>query len=317
MHAKIGTDPEHAARLLRRGALVSLPTETVYGLGANALDPVAVARIFAAKNRPRFDPLILHHASAERILAYAARVPDPAADLAERFWPGPLTLVLPRTADVPDLVTAGLETVALRVPDHPLTRSVLDRLDFPVAAPSANPFGFVSPVTARHVADQLGDQVDYILDGGSCRVGLESTIVTFGPDGLITVLRKGGTPVEALEEHLGNRVAVRTHGSSRPEAPGMLSRHYSPGLPLTLVDRALQEGTPQCAVVRFGTPARNEFEMTWSAAGDLEEAAHRLFTILRVLAAGDYRSATVERVPERGLGRAINDRLRRAAEGGA
>ncbi|WP_116125036.1 L-threonylcarbamoyladenylate synthase [Lewinella sp. IMCC34183] len=314
MRATIGTDPEEAARRLRAGELVALPTETVYGLGANALDPAAVAGIFAAKNRPRFDPLILHQSSAERALAWARRVPADAERLAA-CWPGPLTLVLERAAGVPDLVTAGLNTVALRVPAHPLTRTVLEAVEFPVAAPSANPFGYVSPVTAAHVAAQLGERVDYILDGGPCRVGVESTIVGF-PGGRPTVLRKGGTPVERIEELLGTEVAVRTHGSSRPEAPGMLTHHYSPGLPLWLTENAPEPGTAERAAVRFGEPAGNAHEYTLSATGDLEEAARNLFGILRQLAEAGYGAAQVALVPERGLGRAINDRLRRAAERG-
>ena len=313
MRALTGTDPAEAARRLRSGQLVALPTETVYGLGGNALDPTAVSGIFAAKNRPSFDPLILHQSSAERVLAYARAVPEAARRLAGALWPGPLTLVLPRVAAVPDLVTAGLDTVALRVPAHPLTRAVLESVDFPVAAPSANPFGFVSPVTAAHVARQLGGRIDYILDGGACRVGLESTIVGF-PGGVPTVLRKGGTPVEAIEELLGRTVAVRTHGSSRPEAPGMLSNHYSPGLPLLLVDGRPTAGTAARATVRFGEAAANAYEYSLSESGDLEEAARRLFTVLRQLTEADYAAAEVALVPERGLGRAINDRLRRAAQ---
>lgn len=311
----IGTDPARAADYLRRGKLVALPTETVYGLGGNGLDAHATASIFSAKQRPRFDPLILHQSSPERILRYARRVPAAARSLAEALWPGPLTLVLPRSAKVPDLVTAGLDTVALRVPDHPLTREVLARLDVPVAAPSANPFGFVSPVTARHVADQLGGRVHYILDGGPCRVGLESTIVTFTEGGGARVLRKGGTPVKDIEKILGQPVEVATQSSSRPAAPGMLSRHYSPGVPLTLVARVERTGDAATAVVRFGGgmawSGPHEYDL--SPDGDLEEAARNLFTILRKVAGGGYTAAVAEIVPDRGLGRAINDRLRRAA----
>jgi L-threonylcarbamoyladenylate synthase len=311
MRATIGTDPILAANLLAEGKLVALPTETVYGLGGNAFDEGAVAGIFQAKERPRFDPLILHQYTAERVLELAAEVPAAARQLADALWPGPLTLVLPRTSVIPDLVTAGLDTVALRVPAHPLTRKVLRQLHFPVAAPSANPFGFVSPVTAAHVAAQLGDSIDYILDGGDCRIGLESTIVGF-PDGRPTVYRKGGTSVERIEEILAYRVEVRTDSSSRPAAPGMLSSHYSPGVPLRIVDRVVRAGTAERAAVIFGRPGGGH-TYSLSERGDLEEAARRLFTILRQLAAGGYGAADVERVPERGLGRAINDRLRRAA----
>ncbi|THH40059.1 L-threonylcarbamoyladenylate synthase [Neolewinella litorea] len=313
MNAIIGTDPEEAARRLRLGQLVALPTETVYGLGANALDAAAVSRIFAAKNRPSFDPLILHQSSPDRILSYARHVPEAARRLAEACWPGPLTLVLDRIPAVPDLVTSGLDTVALRVPAHPLIREVLEAVDFPVAAPSANPFGFVSPVNATHVGEQLGDRIDYILDGGPCRVGVESTIVAF-PEDRPTVLRKGGTTLERLQEILREPVAVQTHGSSRPAAPGMLTHHYSPGIKLHLVEQVERAGSSDHAVVRFGEPARNAHEFSLSDTGDLEEAAQRLFTILRFLAGGGYREATVPRVPDRGLGQAINDRLRRASQ---
>jgi L-threonylcarbamoyladenylate synthase len=311
MRAIIGTDPEEAAARLGRGELVALPTETVYGLGGNALNEAAVAGIFRAKDRPRFDPLILHQFASDRILAFAAEVPAPARRLAENCWPGPLTLVLPRATVVPDLVTAGLDTVALRVPAHPLTRQVLRMVDFAVAAPSANPFGFVSPTTAAHVAEQLGDRIDYILDGGPCRVGVESTIVGF-PGGTVTVYRKGGTPVERIEEVLGEPVAVRTNSNSRPAAPGMLARHYSPGVPLRIVDRIAGVATAEEAHVVFGRPG-GEHVLSLSETGNLEEAARLLFGVLRQLAGGGYQRAVVERVPERGLGRAINDRLRRAA----
>ena len=307
-------DPEEAARRLRAGQLVALPTETVYGLGANALDEVAVSRIFAAKNRPAFDPLILHQADAAAILQYARSVPAPAHELAAACWPGPLTLVLPRRMDIPDLVTAGLDTVALRVPDHPLTLAVLRAVDFPVAAPSANPFGFVSPTTAAHVAAQLGGRIDYILDGGPCRVGVESTIVAFTGERAV-VLRKGGTPVEQLETILGHSVKVRTRSSSRPQAPGMLSSHYSPGIQLHIRAGApVRGGSRERALVCFG-PDRPGGKHTYnlSPGGSLQEAARQLFGVLRQLAQGEYRAADVELVPDRGLGRAINDRLRRAA----
>lgn len=313
MSAIIDTDPVEAARRLTAGQLVALPTETVYGLGANGLDPVAVSKIFAAKNRPSFDPLILHQRSRQEVFRYARSVPAEAEMLAD-LWPGPLTMVLPKTKEVPDLVTSGLDTVALRVPSHPLMLEVLGRVDFPVAAPSANPFGFVSPVTARHVADQLGERIDYILDGERCTIGLESTIVGFA-DGRATVLRKGGTPVEQIEAMLGREVVIQTESSSRPAAPGMLLSHYSPGIALDLVERVDSEGDAARAVVRFGGGKREErpHEYDFSPTGDLAEAARNLFPILRMLAAGGYSAALIELVPERGLGRAINDRLRRAA----
>ena len=306
----IGKDVNKSATLLRASGLVAVPTETVYGLGANALDEAAVARIFSAKERPSFDPLIIHQSSAERILCYVKmekKLAEEVIELIERLtadvWPGPLTLVLPKSPVIPDLVTAGLDTVAIRVPNHPLTRELLSQLDFPVAAPSANPFGFVSPVTAQHVADQLADRVDYILDGGPCRVGLESTILAFPPEGP-TVLRQGGLTIEAVSDLLGFRPHVRTHGSSRPQAPGMLSQHYSPGVPITLLPHDAPAPAAAPATTRF-----IEFDAT-----DLEEAARRLFPTLRELATeGRVERALIRLLPEVGLGRAINDRLRRAA----
>lgn len=313
------TDAESAATALRAGQLVALPTETVYGLGANALNEAAVAGIFTAKNRPSFDPLIIHQSTTDRILRYAQEVPPAARLLADACWPGPLTLVLPKNKIVPDLVSAGLDTVALRVPDHALTRRVLEAVDFPVAAPSANPFGFVSPTTADHVLDQLGDRIDFVLDGGPCTVGLESTIVAF-PDGVATVLRKGGLAVEKLEEILGAPLAIRTHSSSRPEAPGMLSQHYSPGVEMILLEKsaAFYPIGKEDALICFG----NEFHYgdtvgypvhNLSVAGDLTAAAATLFATLRIVANAGYRKVYVGQVPDTGLGRAINDRLSRAA----
>lgn len=309
-----------AARALRDGHLVAIPTETVYGLGANALNESAVANIFAAKNRPSFDPLIIHQSSADRILNYAKEVPTEARLLAEKVWPGPLTLVLPKKEEVPDLVSAGLSTVALRVPDHPLTLELLEAIDFPVAAPSANPFGFVSPTTAQHVKDQLGEKIDYILDGGACRVGLESTIIGF-PGGVATVLRKGGLPVERIEEILGHPVVVKTHSNSRPEAPGMLSQHYSPGVEMWMVEKSnvLYPYPSGSAAIIFGNElqimrdGRKLDVFNLSPSSDLNEAARNLFAVLREISKGDYPVVIAYPVPEEGLGLAINDRLRRAA----
>jgi len=299
-----------------------MPTETVYGLGANALDQAAVLKIFAAKNRPSFDPLIIHQSTSARILAYASEVPGEAYKLAEEFWPGPLTLVLPKHPSVPDMVVSGLPSVALRVPDHPVALELLSRVDFPVAAPSANPFGFVSPTTAQHVKDQLGDKINYILDGGPCRVGLESTIVAF-PNGVATILRKGGLPIEQIEQFLGHPLAVKTHGSSRPEAPGMLSKHYSPGNRLKIFDRLedneqIPEGSAKIVFGRGGEAISFDDKRLittydLSPAGELTQAAQQLFTYLRLMAAHRYPFVAAELLPETGLGRAINDRLRRAA----
>jgi L-threonylcarbamoyladenylate synthase len=302
--------------------LVAIPTETVYGLGANALDEAAVLKIFAAKNRPSFDPLIIHQSTAERILAYASEVPEEAYKLAEAFWPGPLTLVLPKHSSVPDMVVSGLPAVALRVPDHPVALELLSRVDFPVAAPSANPFGFVSPTSPQHVMDQLGDSIGFILAGGPCRVGLESTIVAF-PHGVATVLRKGGLAIEDIEALLGHPLTVRTHGSSRPEAPGMLNKHYSPGNHLEIFtqledDDVLPKGSARIVFGRGGKAMSYDDKRLittydLSPAGELIEAAQQLFTVLRLMAVHKYPFVAAELLPETGLGRAINDRLQRAA----
>ncbi|KRP06368.1 MAG: hypothetical protein ABS25_01180 [Cryomorphaceae bacterium BACL18 MAG-120507-bin74] len=213
----LGTDLARAASVLRSGGLVGMPTETVYGLAANALDVVAVARIFSAKNRPHFDPLIVHLSDWTEVDRVAHEIPSEAQLLWAALGPAPLTYVLPKRPEVPDLVTSGLDHVAVRIPQLILARQLLATAGVPVAAPSANPFGFVSPTTAQHVADQLGDQVDYILDGGACGVGVESTIVAW-PEGRAVVLRLGGIPVETLTEILGYEPEVRT-SSSKPTAP--------------------------------------------------------------------------------------------------
>ncbi|MEM6297612.1 MAG: L-threonylcarbamoyladenylate synthase, partial [Bacteroidota bacterium] len=234
MKAKIGTDITEAQRLLEAGEVVAIPTETVYGLAGNGFNLKAISEIFAVKNRPKFDPLILHTDSLEKLKAWVDEFPPLAQQLAEVFWPGPLTLVLPKTNQIPELVTSGLPDVAFRIPAHSLTRELLSRLDFPLAAPSANPFGFVSPTTPTHVHTQLGDKIPYILDGGACPVGLESTIIAF-PDGKPKILRLGGLALEEIEKVIG-KVEVQNHSSSNPAAPGMLKSHYSPRQPLILGD---------------------------------------------------------------------------------
>jgi len=312
---QIGQDIQVAKQLLEQNQVVGIPTETVYGLAANALSPDAVLTIFRVKNRPAFDPLIVHIDSPDKLDRLVQSIPEPAFQLAEAFWPGPLTLLLPRKAIVPDLTTSGLDTVAVRIPDHPLTLDLLRALDFPLAAPSANPFGYISPTSAQHVADQLGDQVPYILDGGTSQVGLESTIVGF-EENQPTIFRLGGIALEAIEAVIGP-VAVRSHSTSNPKAPGMLSSHYAPRKPLTLLAANLPP-TPDAAggalvfTTPFeGIPAKNQYVL--SPTGDLNEAARNLFSYLRALDKLPIRQIYAELLPDEGLGRAINDRLRRAA----
>ncbi len=224
-----------AAAEIRRGGLVAFPTETVYGLGASALNATAVAGIFEVKGRPRFDPLIVHVAEPGQVTDVALSVPPLAMTLIEKFWPGPLSVVLEKQPCVPDIVTAGLSSVAIRCPAHDLARKLIEAAGVPVAAPSANRFGSVSPTTAAHVIEQFGDELPIVLDDGPCRVGVESTVVSFvdSPDGCPTLLRPGGITLEAIEDVVG-KVRIRMHQESRPTSPGQLLRHYSPTTPLVL-----------------------------------------------------------------------------------
>jgi len=313
----IGTDIAHAIALLQQGKLVAIPTETVYGLAGNALNEATVAAIFEAKNRPTFDPLIIHIADWRHAERWVLDIPEKAEALAKAFLPGPLTLLLPKRPIISDLVTAGSPFVAIRVPAHPMARKVLEALDFPLAAPSANPFGYISPTTAAHVAQQLGGKIPYILDGGPCQVGLESTIVGFEGDGPV-VLRKGGISIEAIEAVIGP-VTVQEHSSSKPSAPGMLLSHYAPGTPLVLgnlQELAAQYPGAKIGVLAFRQPLSGlptEQQIVLSAKGDFAEAAQHLFAGLRYLDGLKLDVILAELLPEAQLGRAINDRLRRAA----
>ena len=316
--ATIGNDIEYAAQLLRKSELVAVPTETVYGLAGNALDENAVLKIFKAKQRPSFDPLIVHTSTIDRIEKFVHDIPEKAQRLARHFWPGPMTILLKKKNLISDLVTSGLDTVAVRIPNHPLALSLLDSLDFPLAAPSANPFGYISPTTALHVEEQLGNKIEYILDGGPCSVGVESTIVSF-ENQVPTVLRLGGQPIEKIETVIG-KVEVNEHSSSTPQAPGMLKSHYAPskGFSLEEVSNTLRS-TPASAIgaLVFGSylnelPRENQVNL--SEEGSLEEAAKNLFGALRKLdQKTDIRVIIGSLLPDQGLGRAINDRLKRAA----
>lgn len=311
--AAIGDDLSLAARLLREGRIVAIPTETVYGLAANAFDEAAVLMVFEAKQRPSFDPLIVHVGQQADVHRVARELPPGAQALIDAFWPGPLTLVLPKRAEVPDIVTSGLDTVGVRMPAHPLTLQLLRALDFPLAAPSANPFGYVSPTTAQHVADQLGDRVPFILDGGPCEVGVESTIIGWEGDRWV-LYRPGGIALEAIEAVIGS--VVHAVKQVLPAAPGMLESHYAPRTPVHVGD--IEELIPRFAGKRIGIISFREAHaaqwcMVLSERGDLSEAARTLFAALRELDSSDCEAILAERFPEEGLGRAINDRLRRAA----
>lgn len=294
-----------AARLLVNGGLVAFPTETVYGLGGDATNDRAVARIFAAKRRPRFNPLIAHvadRATAETLAVFDAR----ARQVAERFWPGPLTLVLPRRPDakVSLLVSAGLDTLALRVPAHPVAAALLTAAARPIAAPSANRSGAVSPTRAEHVAESLGEAVDLILDGGPCRVGIESTILDLSGE-RPALLRPGGVAAEELEALVG---PLELPAAGEVKAPGMLESHYAPGLPVRLDAEAARSGE---ALLGFGDLP--DAALNLSPTGDLVEAAANLFAMLRGLDRPEFSGIAVAPIPDRALGAAINDRLRRAA----
>ncbi|MFC5626956.1 L-threonylcarbamoyladenylate synthase [Algoriphagus winogradskyi] len=320
--AVIGQNISQAKRVLDAGELVAIPTETVYGLAGNALNPVAVASIFETKNRPSFDPLIVHIPSLDVAENYVIDIPDPLRKLAEQFWPGPLTLLLSRKNTIPDIVTSGLERVAIRVPDHSLTLELLSQLDFPLAAPSANPFGYISPTSPQHVDAQLGERISYILDGGKCRVGLESTIVGM-EENEIVVYRLGGLEISEIERIVGE-VTVKSHSSSNPQSPGLLESHYAPTKPFILgnLEELIAERKRQgidFAVLSLAQsfpaiPTGNQIAL--STKGDLKEAATNLFAAMRTLDASNASVILAELMPEEGLGKAINDRLKRAATKG-
>ena len=332
MTCPVGRDVERAARMLVEGGLVAIPTETVYGLAASAFDVTAIARVFDVKERPLFDPLIVHMADREQVDQLAVRIPTTASLLIEEFWPGPLTLVLPKRDTVPDLVTAGLDTVAVRVPDHPLTLELLEKTRLPLAAPSANPFGRLSPTTAEHVREQLGDRIDYILDGGPCSVGVESTVLQLADADLraagiaAVLLRPGGVPREAIEAIIGpvllneDADAKTDRGRRKPgpqTSPGMLSRHYAPVTPLLIQDRAEPPPNQRAGLLTLqATAEASRFAAVeiLSASGDLVEAAAHFFAALRRLDSSGLDVIVATPFPDRGLGLALNDRLRRAAK---
>jgi L-threonylcarbamoyladenylate synthase len=306
-----------AAATIRSGGLVAFPTETVYGLGANALDARAVARVFEAKARPSFDPLIVHLPSLVE-LPRVANASDPrVASLAGRFWPGPLTLVLPRRTALPEIVTSGLATVGVRVPAHPAALALLAAAGTPIAAPSANPFGYVSPTTAAHVAERLGSAVDLILDGGPCRVGVESTILSLAVEPPV-LLRPGGVSREELEHALGRPLELAP-ATERPLAPGQLAQHYATKTPLHILDGpSVPPAGSRAGLLAFSPQPGGDFVRVEVLApdGSLATAAANLFAALRRLDALGLEVILVERCPEHGLGLAIMDRLRRAAARG-
>jgi len=309
------TDISQAVVLLKEGGIVAIPTETVYGLGGDALNIQAVAKIFAAKNRPSFDPLIVHVSSIEQAHSIAY-LNEQAIFLLEKFSPGPLTLVLPKKSVVPDLVTSGHPTVAIRIPNHPVAIELLKQSGLCIAAPSANPFGYTSPTTAKHVEDFLGSRIDAVLDGGACDIGIESTIIDLS--GITPkVLRLGGLPYEQLTEVLGELPFQMS--SSKPNAPGMLTSHYNPGIPLRLFksySELLSEfnttDTDRIGLLYSGKEIKASFAINLSREKVLVEVASKLFHALRSFDKANIDVIWAHELPEVGLGRAINDRLRRA-----
>ncbi|MBI3511877.1 MAG: threonylcarbamoyl-AMP synthase [Bacteroidetes bacterium] len=326
MQTITGTDISFAAELLRKGELVAIPTETVYGLAANALDADAVLKIYETKGRPLFNPLIVHVHDAKQFEKYAEEIPSIVYELADKFSPGPLTFVLKKKNIIPDIVTGGGDTVALRVPGHPLALKLLSQLDFPLAAPSANPFGYISPVNAFHVREQLEGRIPYILDGGNSMVGIESTVISFEGN-KVSVLRAGGVAMEDIAEQIQNSKfkiqnfvkPILNLESSILNSPGQLKSHYAPKIILKFgkMEKLLAKySNEKKAILSFSKKYSGENIVAYeilSLKGDLHEAARNLFSAMRKLDASGAEVILAEKFPDHGLGVAINDRLERAS----
>jgi L-threonylcarbamoyladenylate synthase len=303
-----------AAAIIKKGGIVAFPTETVYGLGADATNPGAVSRIFLAKQRPRLDPLIVHIAEKTQINEVVKSIPPRAVLLIERFWPGPLTLILPKKEIIPDIVTSGLSGVGIRMPDNDIARSLISLCGKPIAAPSANKFGSISPTCAAHVSEQLGNCVDMILDGGSCSVGVESTIISFmGEDPVL--LRPGGLSLESIQKEIG-KVIIPAAEDYKNASPGRSLRHYAPLTPLRLnEDTDFSHNNMKVGLLSLKGDSTGNYTTVeiLSKTGNLNEAACNLFAALRRLDSAGLDLIIAEKVPDEGLGRAINDRLYRAS----
>ena len=313
----ISDDVDQAAYWLSKGELVAIPTETVYGLAANALNSLAVRKIFMTKGRPEYDPLIVHTDEIGKIRQWVSSFPEPLMALARAFWPGPLTLLLPKNESVPDLVTAGLPRVGIRIPDHPLTRVLLSRLEFPLAAPSANPFGYVSPTNAHHVSAHFNGMIPMILDGGHCIKGIESTIVGMEGEDLM-IYRLGALDRADIESVVG-QLQLQQHSTSKPLAPGMLTKHYAPNKQVIVIGN-LEEAiplikSPKVALITFSQALDQGYRSVWlSTKGDLQEAASKFYAALQQW---DHDPAiatiVIERFPDEHIGIALNDKLQRAS----
>jgi L-threonylcarbamoyladenylate synthase len=314
----IGNNIPYAIELLNSNKLVAIPTETVYGLAANAFNENAVLNIYKTKNRPQFNPLIIHSNRIERFEEWGLLIPADVKLLAQHFWPGPITFIIPANHKIPEIVTAGTGAVAIRVPNHPITLDLLAKLNFPLAAPSANPSGFISPTSALHVEQQLGNKIDYILDGGNCKVGVESTIISF-LENEPKILRFGGLAIEAIEAVLNKKLATGSNNNIIV-APGMLSKHYAPVHPLQIVENLSESiqlfDKNRVGVISFSesfaeVPIAHQFVL--SKTKDLNEAASNLFAAMRHVDELDLDIILSEKFPNIGLGYAINDRLKRAS----
>lgn len=304
---------EIAVQLLRSGDIVAFPTETVYGLGAAAQNPYAVAKIFEAKNRPHFDPLIVHLDGPHFLDRYVLDIPHEAQKLMDLFWPGPLTMIFRKKPAIPDIVTAGLSTVGIRVPAHPVALSLIRSLGEPIAAPSANPFGYMSPTRVRHVERAFAQNVPLILDGGESRYGIESTIISFA-EGCAIIHRHGSITAEELSRHV--KIVERQASPDICEAPGELPYHYSPMKPLKLIRSAADVRNEKSSYLSFRKPhegIRSKHIKVLSPSGDLREAASNFFSFLIELDRDDIDVIYAERLPEEGIGRAIMERLKKAS----
>lgn len=313
MKTEIGTDLKKAIELLQLGELVAIPTETVYGLAANGTNELAVQKIFEAKGRPKTNPLILHFPNSQAILPYVHHFPDAFQKLAKSFWPGPLTILLNKSELVPNLITAGHNRVAVRVPSHPLTLELLRNLPFPLAAPSANTYGKISPTKAEHVYNQLNGKIKYILDGGFCNKGLESTIVGVENEKL-AIYRLGSISIEQIEEVIGYKPYIHLSSDEAPLTSGMVKHHYAPSTPLYFID-SLEEidKSDSSGFIFFNLDfigVANKIIL--SELGNLDEAAKNLYHAMHLMDSKEFKQIYIQRFPESNLGRTINDRLKRA-----
>ena len=312
----ISKDIQKAVQLLTEEQLVAIPTETVYGLAGNIFSEKAIKNIFSTKQRPFFNPLIVHISSVKSLNGLVTHVPDKAKLLAAAFWPGSMTLVLKKSNTIPDIITAGKDTVAVRVPNHPVTLELLKKLPFPLAAPSANPFGSISPTKPAHVENYFRNSIKMVLDGGSCTNGIESTIIGFENEEPV-IYRLGALPLEEIEAVVG-RISIKNKKEEKPDAPGMLARHYAPKTSTFLVDDVAAEikknTGKKMGVLVFKSSLNNEniTEIILSKNGSLQEAASRLYSAMHDLDSKNLDLIIAERFSEFGLGKSINDRLQRA-----